>query len=508
GRAAAYIHRDAVNRRLHGRRGARLTAITSGGAIPDTAQYMVVKEPEGVTIGSVDEDFAVESMMGDVFLVGTTSWRIRRVETGRVRVEDAHGAAPSIPFWTGEAPGRTLELSHAVAQLRDDIAARPDPEWLQQQCGLDRLGAEQAVAYVQAGAASLAGVPTANRVIAERFFDEGGGMQLVLHAPFGARINRAWGLALRKRFCRSFNFELQAAATDNGIVLSLGEQHSFPLEIVFGFLKPGNVEHVLTQALLDAPMFTARWRWNTSRALAVLRYRNGRRVPPPIQRMRAEDLLAATFPDQAACAENLTGEIRIPDHPLVHETIQNCLHEAMDLKGLQRILTQMETGAISTRAIDTPEASPLSHEILNANPYAYLDDAPLEERRARAVQLRRTLRTDVSGGAGVLDAEAIRQVSAEAWPEVRDANELHDALLTLITLPPSAEWQSWFDQLAAARRAATFHVNGAEFWVPAERVSIARLAHPDGMLFPAIDGVISSRGTADTQEAAVTEILR
>ncbi len=508
GRSGAYLHRDLVNRRVSGRRGSRLAAITSGGAIPETANYQVVLEPEGTTIGTLDEDFAVESLAGDVFLLGTTSWHIKRVEPGVVRVEDAHGAAPSIPFWRGEAPGRTLELSEEVSRLRERILAPDALDFLMTECGLDRRGAEQALEYVQAGKAALGALPTSTEVVAERFFDEGGGMQLVLHAPFGARINRAWGLALRKRFCRSFNFELQAAATDNGIVLSLGEQHSFPLEIVFGFLKPGNVEHVLTQALLDAPMFTARWRWNTSRALAVLRYRNGRRVPPPIQRMRAEDLLAATFPDQAACAENLTGEIRIPDHPLVHETIQNCLHEAMDLKGLQRILTQMETGAISTRAIDTPEASPLSHEILNANPYAYLDDAPLEERRARAVQLRRTLRTDVSGGAGVLDAEAIRQVSAEAWPEVRDANELHDALLTLITLPPSAEWQSWFDQLAAARRAATFHVNGAEFWVPAERVSIARLAHPDGMLFPAIDGVISSRGTADTQEAAVTEILR
>ena len=278
GHSGAYLHRDIVNHRVRGRRGARMTAITSGGAIPDTSQYLVVAEPEGVTIGTVDEDFAVESMAGDIFLLGTTSWRIRRVESGRLRVEDAHGAAPGIPFWRGEAPGRTLELSREVASLREEIlrleACPPD-------CGLDRLGAEQAVEYVRAGAAALGALPTDTRLIAERFFDEGGGMQLVIHAPFGARINRAWGLALRKRFCRSFNFELQAAATDNGICLSLGEQHSFPLDIVFEFLRPATVADVLTQALLPAPMFTARWRWNASRALAIPRFQGGRKMPPP-----------------------------------------------------------------------------------------------------------------------------------------------------------------------------------------------------------------------------------
>ncbi len=401
GRAGAYLHRDAVNRRVRGRRGARLTAITSGGAIPDTSQYLVVAEPEGITVGTVDEDFAVESMAGDVFLLGTTSWRIRRVEAGRVRVEDAQGAAPGIPFWRGEAPGRTQELSREVARLREDLPA------LAGECGLDRAGDEQALEYIQAGGAALGAMPTTERVVAERFFDEGGGMQLVIHAPFGARINRAWGLALRKRFCRSFNFELQAAATDNGIVISLGEQHSFPLEIVFEFLRPATVEEVLTQALLPAPMFTARWRWNASRALAIPRYLGGRKVPPPIQRMRADDLMAAVFPDQAACPENLTGEVRIPDHPLVSETIDNCLHEAMDLEGLQSVLEAIHDGRIRTVAIDTPEPSPFSHEILNSNPYAYLDDAPLEERRTRAVQMRRTLPADYAEGAGALDPEAI-----------------------------------------------------------------------------------------------------
>jgi ATP-dependent helicase Lhr and Lhr-like helicase len=471
GRSGAYLHRDQVNGRVRGRRGARLAAITSGGAIPDTANYFVVAEPDGKQVGTVDEDFAVESLAGDVFLLGTSSWRIKRVEPGRVRVEDARGAPPSVPFWNGEAPGRTLELSEAVGGMREQIVARAEHavHFLIDDCGLDEGGAKQAVAYVLAGAASLNALPTQKTVVAERFFDEGGGMQLVIHAPFGSRINRAWGLALRKRFCRSFNFELQAAATDNGINISLTEQHAFPLELVFEFLKPQTVEHVLTQAMLDAPMFNARWRWNASRALAIPRFRGGRKVPAPIQRMRAEDLLASVFPDQVACAENLTGEIRIPDHPLVEETIDNCLHEAMDLDGLTRVLQGIESGAIRKVAIDNAEPSPFSHEILNANPYAYLDDAPLEERRARAVQLRRTLRTDLSGGAGILDPAAIATVAAESWPDVRDADELHDALLSLIVLPPVDEWGEFFMQLSSTGRASIIERNGKRFWVATER---------------------------------------
>jgi ATP-dependent Lhr-like helicase len=495
GRSGAFLHRDQINGRVRGRRGARLAAITSGGAIPETANYMVVAEPEGKTIGTVDEDFAVESLAGDVFLLGTTSWRIRRVESGRLRVEDAHGAAPTIPFWNGEAPGRTAELSREVSRLREDIAARPRAEavdFLMRECALDQRGAEQACDYFVAGKAMLGAMPSHTTVVAERFFDEAGGMQLVLHAPFGARINRAWGLALRKRFCRSFNFELQAAATDNGIVISLSEQHSFPLEIVFGFLKCATVEDVLTQALLAAPMFTARWRWNVTRALAVLRFGGGSKIPAPIQRMRSNDLLAAVFPDQAACAENLTGEIRIPDHPLVNETISNCLHEAMDIEGLKQVLDGFSSGDIRVVAIETPEASPFSHEILNANPYAYLDDAPLEERRARAVQMRRTL-PDLADGMGALDASAIEQVAAESWPVVRDADELHDALLTLITLPPVDAWQPWFDELAASRRVITIPVASGVLWAAAERSGMARAAH---------------FGDGDEQQAAITEILR
>ena len=397
GRSGAMLHRDQVNGRVRGRRGARLAAITSGGAIPENAAYTVVAEPEGKTVGTLDEDFAVESLAGDVFLLGTHSWRIRRVMQGRVCVEDAHGAAPSIPFWLGEAPGRTAELSAAVSRVRS-ANARGTPDRLAAGRVRPRRGRARSRRSRTCAPASprWARCPRRDTVVAERFFDEAGGMQLVLHAPFGSRINRAWGLALRKRFCRTFNFELQAAATDNGIVISLGDQHAFPLELVFEFLKPATVRDVLTQALLDAPMFGTRWRWNATRALAILRFRGGTKVPPPIQRMRADDLLAAVFPDQAACAENLTGPIRIPDHPLVNETIANCLDEAMDLDGLERVLRGIETGAIRTVALDTPEPSVFSHEILNANPYAYLDDAPLEERRARAVLLRRTL----AGGCG------------------------------------------------------------------------------------------------------------
>jgi ATP-dependent Lhr-like helicase len=498
GRTGAYLHRDRVNGGVVGRRGARLAAITAGGAIPDNALYDVVLEPEGTKIGTLHEDFAIESMAGDVFLLGTHSWKIKRVEPGRVRVTDAKGAAPTIPFWIGEAPGRTFELSREVGELREEIARR-GPDAL---TGVDQRGSEQAVEYVKAGHAVLGAIPTLQTVVAERFFDEGGGMQLVLHAPFGARINRAWGLALRKRFCRSFNLELQASATDNGIVISLTDLHAFPLDIIFEFLKPETVEDVLTQALLASPMFTARWRWNASRSLAVLRSRAGAKVPTNIQRMRSDDLMAAVFPDQAACGENLEGPIRIPDHPLVKETIANCLYEAMDLEGLKRVLDDIRSGDIRTVAIDTPEPSPFSHEILNANPYAYLDDAPLEERRALAVQLRRSLPSELAGGPGALDAEAIAQVAEESWPVVRDAHELHDALLTLITLPRVAEWQAFFDELVAARRATTM----AGLWVPAERIELAGAVHPEATLSPEIAAVRST--LPDTQEGCAAAILR
>src|SRR5947209_8133157 len=408
GRYAAYLHRDRVNGRVRARRGSRLTAITSGGAIPDNALYAVLAQPEGTLVGTVDEDFAVESLAGDIILLGNSSWRIRRVESGRMLVEDAQGAPPTVPFWRGEAPARTPELSAYLAELRERIsslapAAVPGDtpqqsaevaaavNWLKNECGLDDMGAEQAVEYVVAGRAVLGAVPTQNTVIAERFFDESGGMQLIIHAPFGARINKAWGLALRKRFCRSFNFELQAAATDNGLNISLTEQHSFPLADVFHFLRPASSREVLEQAALASPLFTSRWRWDAGRALALVRFRGGKKVPPNIQRMRADDLLASVFPDVAACQENISGPITIPDHPLIREVMKDVLTEAMDFDGFQKVLGDIVEGRIRCLAVDTPVPSAFSHEILNANPYAYLDDAPLEERRARAVDMRRAL---------------------------------------------------------------------------------------------------------------------
>ncbi len=470
GRSGAMLHRDQVNHRVRGRRGARLAAITSGGAIPDNAAYAVIAEPEGKVVGTIDEDFAMESITGDIFLLGTHSWRIRHVENGRVRVEDAQGAAPSIPFWLGEAPGRSPELSLAVSRVRQGIVnSNDDGREFLAGCSVDGAGALQAAAYLKSGIETLGALPSTDTVIAERFFDEGGGMQLILHAPFGSRINRAWGLALRKRFCRSFNFELQAAATDNGIVISLTDRHAFPLEAVFAFVTASTVEDVLTQALLAAPMFGARWRWNAGRALAILRFSGGRKVPSPLQRMRSEDLLAAVFPDQVACAENLTGPPQIPDHPLVNETIRNCLHEAMDLEGLKRVLAGIESGAIRTIAVETPQPSVLCHEIVNANPYAYLDDAPIEERRTRAVQLRSFNRGAAPDAAGILDPAAIDQVAGESWPAVRDADELHDAMLSLVRLPFAPEWESLYVELMLTGRASTFVKNGRVFWVATER---------------------------------------
>jgi ATP-dependent Lhr-like helicase len=454
GRYGAYLHRDRVNRRLRARRGARLAAITSGGAIPDNSLYTVVAEPDGAMVGTVDEDFAVESNRGDIMLLGNTSWMIHRIETnsGRMLVHDAHGAPPSVPFWRGEAPARTEELSAHVGELRQKVSemlprtspvgfSATQPEvaeavtWLKEECGLDDSGAEQTIEYILQGRAVLGAVPTQATVIAERFFDEGGGMQLVIHAPFGGRINKAWGLSLRKRFCRGFNFELQAAATDNGLNIALAEQHSFPLSDVFHFLQAETVQPILEQAALDAPVFGTRWRWDANRALALLRFQNGKKIPAQIQRMRSDDLLASVFPEAAACFENIDGDRKIPDHPLVNEVMKDVLTEAMDVQGLKNLLRGMASGAIRTIAVDTPVPSQFSHEILNANPYAYLDDAPLEERRARAVEMRRVLPESVLEEVGKLDPEAIAQVREEAWPDVRDADELHDVLHTLVALP-------------------------------------------------------------------------
>jgi len=505
GRYAAYLHRDRVNGMVRARRGSRLAAITSGGAIPENSLYTVVAQPEAIVVGTVDEDFAVESLAGDIMLLGNTSWRIRRVEAGRVLVEDAQGASPNVPFWRGEAPSRTDELSAQVAELREQIswlvprapansnghsAAGVDAvNWLKLECGLDDSGAEQIVEYLVAGRALLGAVPTQTTIIAERFFDESGGMQLVIHAPFGGRINKAWGLALRKRFCRAFNFELQAAATDNGLNISLSEQHSFPLGDVFRFLHPSSLKSVLEQAVLTSPLFTTRWRWDAGRALALLRFRGGKKVPPQIQRMRADDLLAAVFPEAQACQENIQGDITISNHPLIREVMKDVLTEAMDIAGLGRVLDGIAGGRITCLAVDTPQPSHFSHEILNANPYAYLDDAPLEERRARAVEMRRVLPDAVLGEIGRLDPAAIAEVSDEAWPDVRDAEELHDALLTLVAIPAGpttvAEgsrrvvtklqeslpvWSNFFGELARKHRATRARAGSEIYWVAAERM--------------------------------------
>jgi len=532
GRYGAYIHHDRVNHKLRARRGARLAAITSGGAIPETALFTVVAEPEGIMVGTLDEDFAVESNAGDIMLLGNTSWRIRRVEgkSGRVLVEDAHGAPPTVPFWRGEAPARTEELSFHVAELRREISERlqgispaalspKTPQvsetvtWLAQECGLDESGASQSIQYVLEGRAVLGEVPTQSTVIAERFFDEGGGMQLVIHAPFGARINKAWGLALRKRFCRSFNFELQAAATDNGLNIALAEQHSFPLGDVFHFLNAETVQPILEQAALASPIFGTRWRWAANRSLALLRFQGGKKVPPQIQRMRSDDLLASVFPDVAACQENIVGDIQIPDHPLVKEVMKDVLTEAMDVEGVTELLRRMEDGRIRCIAVDTPVPSQFSHEILNANPYAYLDDAPLEERRARAVEMRRILPESVLEEVGKLDPAAIEQVREEAWPDVRDADELHDLLHTLIAFPISAPhsdhggtgvpvrpavrsstgWQIFFAQLSAQGRAAVASVGDRSYWVASER------RKPFAKLFPGaeFEGAAQEIGIAD-----------
>ena len=534
GRRSTYLHHDAVNKRLRGRRGARLAAITSGGAIPDTADYAVVLEPSELVIGSVNEDFAIESLQGDIFQLGNTSWRVLRVEQGKVRVEDAHGQPPSIPFWLGEAPARTHELSVSVSRLREEVAAKvvvttddtdqetdsngsgvnlqPALEWLTNEVGISESAAEQIVEYL-AGAKIVLGVmPSQDNLVLERFFDDSGSMQLVLHAPFGSRLNRAWGLALRKRFCRKFNFELQAAATEDAIVLSLGPTHSFPLDEVFHYLNSKTVRQLLCQALLDAPMWNIRWRWNVTRSLAVLRRRGGRKIPPQLQRMDAEDLLTAVFPDQVACAENLNvGEREIPGHPLVEQTVKDCLEEAMDIDGLERLLTSIERNEKNLFARDVIEASPLSQEILNARPYAYLDDAPLEERRTRAVFQRRWLDPQTASDMGKLDQAAIDRVREEVWPEPRNADELHDALVELgfVTEAEGANWQEFFAELNADRRAAVLSTQtGKRLWVAAERLPQLSVVYPAGSLEPPIVAPESVSRMAWSAEDALVEIIR
>jgi ATP-dependent Lhr-like helicase len=578
GRRGALVHRDEVNHRVRGRRGSRMLAITSGGAIPEVADYKVVLEPDDTVVGTLNEDFAIESNAGDIFQLGNASWLITQVISGTVRVADAHGAPPTIPFWLGEAPARSDELSRAVSDLRSDLenhmthchpersegsdyrkdehsgeprsfaslrmtdefflgteqpkarsaeersndsqpetqsaATAPPPlpaiQWLMSETGLPQSAATDIVNYLTDARTALGALPTQDTIILERFFDESGGMQLILHAPFGSRINKAWGLALRKRFCRQFNFELQAAATEDAILLSLGPQHSFPLADVFRYLHPATARDVLVQAMLAAPVFQTRWRWNTTISLAIPRNRGGRKIPPPLQRAMADDLMAAVFPDAAACPENLAGDRELPDHPLVNQVVRDCLEEAMDFDGLARVLTRIHAGEIECIARDTTEPSPLAHEILNARPYQFLDDAPLEERRTQAVMTRRSTSNDL----GVLDANAIERVRDEARPDPRDADELHDALLTFgFLLEDEVDAPDLFFLLECGGRAAALTLGNEsggmaaalQIWIAAERIPEILVIHPSinpGIAAPA------SRMREWQREDALAEIIR
>jgi ATP-dependent Lhr-like helicase len=572
GRRSALIHHDGINHRIRARRGARLLALTSGGAIPDNADYRVVVEPSETFIGTVNEDFAVESMAGDIFQLGNASWRILGINSGKVRVEDAHGQPPGIPFWLGEAPGRTAELSRSVSQFRQDIEEQiqmslrtssrssekpvgmssrssvsgsegdaasgatlsaladerelvptvfPEEEpvptglvsWVQSETGLAECGASQLADYFAAIYRTLGVIPSQRKLVLERFFDESGGMQLVIHSPFGNRLNRAWGLALRKRFCRSFNFELQAAATDDAIVLSLGTQHSFPLDDVFHYLNTKTVRDLLIQALLDAPMFAIRWRWNAGRSLALPRQRGGHRVPAPLQRMESENLLAAIFPDQLACLENIAGDREIPDHPLVQQTIEDCLIEAMDIEGLIALLERIEKGEIKCIARDLPEPSLLAHEILNAKPYAFLDNAPLEERRTQAVYTRRASEPSADPGLGILDGNAIEKVCAEAWPQATSSDELHETLLLVGALTDdevrtvAADSGPWLRRLVDEKRAGRIATRHA-FWIAAERLPMLSTVYQDCQVEPALVPPVTERERPWQRADAVRELVR
>jgi ATP-dependent Lhr-like helicase len=510
GRRGAYLHHDRVNGELRPRKGARLAAATSGGAIPETGDYRVVAEPDDAMVGTVNEDWAVESSAGDIFLLGSHSWQIRRVEAGVVRVRDAGHTPPTVPFWLGEAPARTAELSAEVSELRrtvDSYLAAGDPDgaraWLEATSGAGEVACATIVDYLAAGRAVLGAMPTQDRLVLERFFDETGGMQLVLHSPFGARINRALGLALRKKFCRRFNFELQAAATDDAVILSLGPHHSFPLGEVPGYLSSATLADTLAHAILDAPMFQSRWRWNLNRSLMVLRWRGGRRNPPPLQRMESDDILAAVFPQASACQDNILGPREIPDHLLVRQTIGDTLHEAMDVDAATAVVARIESGDLPVHCCDSVEASVLAHEIVTARPYAFLDDEEFQNRRTNAVQLRRGLAPDLSA-VGALEAEAIEAVHAEIAPAPGSADELHDLLSSTVVLEARTEWQQLFDQLRAAGRGGATRHGGADLWFTAEaaEVAAAALAGEDDAIVRAVRGQLELSGITTAAELA------
>ncbi len=508
GRNRVYLHHDQVGRKVRARPGARIVAASNAGAIPEIGSYRVVAQPEATVVGSVDEDFAVESQRGDVFLLGNTSWQIQNVRGGDVNVVDAHGAPPTIPFWFGEAPGRSWELSEEVSRLREDIEgflAKNDraglATWFERETCCAFAAAAQIVNYCALQREAIGLLPTTKRVVFERFFDETGGMQLVVHAPFGAAVTRAWGLAMRKRFCRSYDFELQATADDDGFILSIGPQHSFPIESLFPMLHPRNAQGLLEQAILAIPMFQIRWRWNVTRALLVLRQKHGKKVPPALQRFRADDLLSAVFPRLSGCQEEHTGDIEMPDHPLVRQTMHDCLTEMLSIERLLDVLASSERGEIEFIARDTRAPSPFCYELLNANPYAFLDGGELQERRARAVSTRRALSGETLGDLGRLDPLAIDQVRRDAAPLVRNADELHDVLLSRIVLPVSSAsgWEGFYAELAEAGRAATIvRPDGCRAWIPAERLPAVLAIFPEVRPEPAI---VAPRGVRHDWES-------
>ncbi|MFT3898587.1 MAG: DEAD/DEAH box helicase [Thermomonas sp.] len=518
GQRAAYLHRDAVHRKLRGRKGARLTATQSGGTIPDVGDYTVLLEPQAITIGTVNEDFAIESIAGDVFQLGNASYRILRVESGRLRVEDAEGQPPSIPFWLGEAPGRSIELSASVSRFRELLQEALQREgeagalrWLRDELGLGESAASQIAAYAAAQFAGFGMLPSQSRIALERFFDESGGTQLIIHSPYGSRINKAWGLALRKRFCRKFNFELQAAATEDAIVLSLSTSHSFPLVEVIGYLHSSSAEQVLVQALLDAPLFPARFRWNATTALALPRYVGGRKVPPQLQRMKSEDLMATVFPDQVACLENIVGERQVPDHPLVAQTLHDCLREAMDVDGWLALLRALEAGEVQMVARDLTGPSPFAAEVLGARPYAFLDDAPLEERRTRAVQTRGLGAATQVEDLGRLDPGAIEGAREDAWPQPRDADEMHEALMQLgaatVGEAEASGWNGWLESLAKDRRATRIDAGSGRLWTTAERLPQLLALHPRAACEPCLE-IPADYARDWPREDAMRELVR
>ena len=522
GRRGAHLHLDRINDRIRPRRGSGLIALTNGGAIPDMFDYQVVLDPENTVVGSLNEDFALEALPGDVFTLGTHSWQLLKVDGLKVRVRDAQGMPPTIPFWFGEGAGRTRELSEAVSRLRRQVAesllessqeqtiARV-MEWT----GIGHDAAQQLVEYLYAGLQSLGEMPTRENLVMERFFDEVGDMHLVIHSPFGSRVNRGWGLALRKRFCRTFNFELQAAANEDSIVISLGSVHSFELQEVYNYLQSSSLRDVLVQALLDAPMFEVRWRWNATRSLAIQRNRAGKRVPPQFQRMDAEDLVAHVFPDQIACFENIQGKREVPDHPLVNQTIHDCLTEAMDIEELTELIGSIERRELNLVAKDLREPSPFAQEIINARPYAFLDDAPFEERRTNAIKNRSWLDPAETGNLAVLDPEAIRLVREQAWPMVNNADELHDALLSLFYLTAGEvdkfDYSAFMKQLMSQQRVCQVIGNGSPggpLWIAAEKLPLFRAAYPKARVESSPDLPEELKRQVWQSEDAVREIVR